>query len=282
MNSFTHWWQYLPEKMNPVFLKIGSFAIHYYGLMYVVAFLTVYLLCRYRLKKESLQSVLSIDSLQGTVSASILGLVIGARLGYVIFYNLSYYIQHPLEIILPFDIANGWKFVGIAGMSFHGGLIGLLFASVRYMKKRKLDFDRVSDIIVPCTPLGYTFGRLGNFINSELWGRTTEKSIGMYFPGALGEELRHPSQLYEAFFEGIVLFGILWILRKRMKFPGTMLAFYLIGYGLFRFFIEFVREPDAHLGFIFFQLSMGQLLCLGMILVGGVLFWTKYRRHRLS
>ncbi len=280
MERLNNWWQHLPEHMNPVLLQIGGFAVHYYGLMYLVAFMVAYLLCRYRLKHEPFDDVFNGEKLQGLFSASILGLILGARLGYVLFYSLSYYLRHPLEIILPFDIANGWKFVGIAGMSYHGGLIGAMLLGGLFVKKEGIRFRQGVDFLLPCIPLGYTFGRLGNFINGELWGRRTERSIGMYFPDAPGEALRHPSQLYEAFFEGIVLFVILWLLRKRMKVSGSMGTIYLVGYGFFRFLIEYVREPDAHLGFIAVGLSMGQLLCIAMILTGLLFYWLFHRLYK--
>jgi phosphatidylglycerol:prolipoprotein diacylglycerol transferase len=202
----------------------------------------------------------------------ILGLIIGARLGYVLFYHLSYYLRHPLEIILPFSYSNGFQFTGISGMSYHGGLIGAIIATGFYVHKSKIDFWNLADLFLPAIPLGYTFGRLGNFINGELFGRVTSAPIGMYFPLAPDKQLRHPSQLYEAFFEGIFLFLVLWSVRK-IKMPrGAMLALYLIGYGIVRFFIEYFREPDAHLGFVILFFSMGQILCALMVASGIILF----------
>jgi prolipoprotein diacylglyceryltransferase len=154
-------------------------------------------------------------------------------------------------------------------MSYHGGLIGVVVATLIFVRKNGMDFFNVADLIVPCIPLGYTFGRVGNFINGELFGRVTTHPIGMYFPFAPGPGRRHPSQLYEAFFEGIVLFVVLWAIKARITTRGAMLALYLMGYGLVRFFIEYARQPDAHLGFIWLSLSMGQLLCMAMILAGG-------------
>jgi len=203
----------------------------------------------------------------------ILGLVIGARLGYVLFYNLSYYLEHPLEIILPFSFSNGVTFTGISGMSYHGGLIGVILSAWLYIRQAKLDWWSLVDLYIPAIPLGYTFGRLGNFINGELFGRATTSSIGMYFPLAKAGELRHPSQLYEAFFEGLFLFAILWSIRKIELPKGAMLALYLIGYGTVRFFIEYFRQPDAHLGFVLLSFSMGQILCALMIAAGIVLYF---------
>jgi phosphatidylglycerol:prolipoprotein diacylglycerol transferase len=204
----------------------------------------------------------------GVLIAASLGLIIGARLGYVVFYNFSYYLEHPLEIILPFSFSNGITFTGISGMSYHGGLIGAIVAGWLYVRRAGLNWWDGVDLYAPVVPLGYTFGRLGNFINGELYGRVTTSSVGMYFPLDPGRQLRHPSQLYEAFFEGIFLFAVLWSIR-RIKAPrGAMLAFYLIGYGVIRFCIEYFRQPDDHLGFVFLSFSMGQILCAAMIAAG--------------
>ena len=268
MNDFLIWWQHLPEKINPVIFEIGGFKLQYYGLMYIVAFAITYMLVLYRIKREKEFSV-SGEEIQNLIMYMIIGLIVGARLGYVLFYNLSYYVRNPLEIFLPFSFSNGITLTGISGMSFHGGLIGILVSSWIYTRKSGVKFWAMADLFVPAIPLGYTFGRLGNFINGELYGRITSAPIGMYFPLAPGSHLRHPSQLYEAFFEGIFLFIVLWNLRKVQKPRGAMLAFYLIGYGIVRFFIEYFRQPDAHIGFIFMSFSMGQLLC-GLMVAGGV------------
>ena len=278
MNGFWEIWQHLPEKIDPVIFSIGSFRLQYYGLMYIVAFGITYFLVLFRIKHEKHRFEITLEQAKDLIVNMILGVVIGARLGYVVFYNLSYYIGHPLEIFLPFQFSNGITFTGISGMSYHGGLIGLLFATWMFVRKHQLSYWEIADLFSPVGPLGYTFGRLGNFINGELYGRVTTSSIGMYFPLSPGPERRHPSQLYEAFFEGIFLFAVLWSLRK-LKWPkGAMLALYLIGYGTVRFFIEYFREPDAHIGFVLFSFSMGQVLCAFMI-VGGILLY-RYLRHR--
>ncbi len=273
MDAFWHWWQHLPQHMSPVIFQIGAFKLQYYGLMYIVAFAITYGLVLYRLKRESRFAV-SRPQVNDLTTVIILGLMIGARLGYVVFYNLSYFIRHPLEIFLPFEFSNGITFTGISGMSYHGGLIGILVAAWLYTRKNGLSLREMADLYIPGIPLGYTFGRLGNFINGELYGRVTTAPIGMHFPLAPEGGLRHPSQLYEALFEGIFLFTVLWGLRRVKAPQGAMLAFYLIGYGTVRFFIEFFREPDAHLGFVLGFLSMGQMLCAGMIAAGAALFFT--------
>ena len=269
MSTFWYWWQHLPEKIDPVIFQIGSFRLQYYGMMYIVAFAITYFLVCYRMRSEPRFRYISTEQMQGLFTAMIIGLIIGARLGYVAFYNLPYYLNHPLEIILPFDTNNGWRFTGITGMSYHGGFIGTFIAHVLFVRKNSLSFWDTTDILMPCAPLGFTFGRLGNFINGELYGRPTDAVFGMYFPEASGSSLRHPSQLYEAAFEGIFLFLVMWfIFRKRIKTKGAMIGIYMIGYGLVRFIIEFVREPDAHLGFIISFFSMGQILCAAMVVMG--------------
>ena len=218
--------------------------------MYIVAFAITFFLVLYRVKHEDRFEMTS-DQVKDASTYIILGLIIGARLGYVVFYNFSYYLEHPLEIILPFSFSDGIAFTGISGMSYHGGLIGIILAGWLYVRKAKLNWWDTVDLYLPVIPLGYTFGRLGNFINGELYGRVTTASIGMYFPIAPTRELRHQSQLYEAFFEGIFLFVILWSIRKIKTPQGATLALYLVGYGLVRFCIEYFRQPDDHLGFVF-------------------------------
>ena len=214
MDAFFHWWQHIPEHLDPVIFSIGSFRLQYYGLMYIVAFAVTYLLARHRLKTETRFDITPGQALD-LMTAMILGVIVGGRLGY--------------------------------------------------------------DLFIPAIPLGYTFGRIGNFINGELYGRVTDLPIGMIFPLAPDRRLRHPSQLYEALFEGVVLFAVLWVVRKRPMPSGATLALYLIGYGTARFFIEFVRQPDAHLGFILGPFSMGQMLC-GVMIISGIGLWTYFQK----
>ncbi len=279
MTDFWTWWQHLPQHISPVIFQIGSFKLQYYGLMYLVAFGITYALVLYRLRHEERFAVTR-EQVNDLTTVIILGLMIGARLGYVVFYNLPYFLRHPLEIVLPFEFSNGITFTGISGMSYHGGVIGILVAAWLYTRRNGIALRDVADLYVPCIPLGYTFGRIGNFINGELYGRATTAPIGMFFPLAPDKVLRHPSQLYEAFFEGIFLFAVMWSIRKVRAPRGAMLGFYLIGYGLVRFFIEFYREPDAHIGFVVSVLSMGQLLCAGMIAAGVLL--VLYLKHRAA
>jgi len=270
MESLSAVWQRLPEHISPDLMVIGSFHVRYYSLMYLVAFFLTYMLTMQRIKRE--QYGYAAETIQDSLIWGMLGVILGGRLGYVLFYNLGYYLQHPLEIFLPFEFSNGIHFVGISGMSYHGGALGLLVAMIVYCRKHKIDLWRFIDLICPAIPLGYTFGRIGNFLNGELYGRVTDSPLGMIFPLDPTRQLRHPSQLYEAFFEGIVLFVILWSIRKKSPFEGFLFSLYLIGYGIVRFFIEFYREPDAQLGFVLGPLSMGQLLCIAMIIAGLTLF----------
>jgi len=279
MQQFWQWWQYLPSRIDPVLFQIGPFRLQYYGLMYLVAFgLTYYLVVR-RIKNEDRWTATP-EEVQKWMTALILGVLIGGRLGYVLFYNLEYYTRHPLEIILPFSFEDGVTFSGIAGMSYHGGLLGAIIAGWFTSRAQKGLVFQLMDLFVPAAPLGYTFGRIGNFINGELYGRVTDVPWGMVFPLARDSRLRHPSQLYEAFFEGIFLFVVLWFLKNRVKTPGVMLGPYLIGYGTVRFFIEYFRQPDDHLGFVLANLSMGQILCLAMILFGLGWWLVLNKRHQ--
>jgi phosphatidylglycerol---prolipoprotein diacylglyceryl transferase len=266
MECFAAFLHDLPSRMNPNLFEIGPLQIRYYGLMYLAAFGLTYLLSVYRIKRENFNY--STELLQDLFMWGILGLIMGARFWYVFFYNFSYYMNHPLEIILPFDFSGGIRFVGISGMSFHGGALGLLVAGSIFCRLRHVSFWNLTELFAPIVPLGYTFGRIGNFINGELYGRAADVPWGMIFPLDPDKLLRHPSQLYEAFFEGIVLFVILWSIRKKSPFDGFLLAMYLIGYGTFRFFLEYFREPDVQLGFLWLGFSMGQLQCVAMILAG--------------
>lgn len=278
MENWIDCWQYLPYRIRPDILTLGSFQLRYYGLMYIVAFFVTYVLVSYRLKKENFSY--SMETIQDFFLWGISGLIIGARLVYVLFYNPAHYLRHPLEIVLPFAFSNGARFVGISGMSYHGGVVGIIIAALVFCRRKGINFWDLADLFCPAFPLGYTFGRIGNFLNGELFGRTTTVPWGMFFPMSPDRELRHPSQLYEAFFEGIALFLILWSLRKKRPFPGFHLALYIIGYGFIRFFIEFYREPDYQLGLFFNSLSMGQILCIIMVLTGIALLILKKTKGR--
>lgn len=251
-------------NINPEIVRIGPFAVRWYGVMYLLGFASSYLLVKYQIKKKGLN--LGRDFVASLYSYIILGLLAGARLGYVVFYNISYYIQHPLEV---FAVWHG-------GMSFHGGLIGSIVAGIVFCRKYRIDFWLVSDLVIVTAPIGLGLGRIGNFINSELYGRATNVPWGMIFPSG-GPLPRHPSQIYEFLLEGVTLFGILWSLKNKNLKAGIISSLFLVLYGLFRFIVEFFREPDFQLGFILGPFTMGQMLSAGMIVSGAaILLYKKY------
>jgi phosphatidylglycerol:prolipoprotein diacylglycerol transferase len=250
---------------NPIFLEFGPVRLSWYGLMYVFGFLASYLLVRYQIKRKDFGiSRFEVDDLY---FYSILGLILGARLGYVLFYNLKMYLDNPLEI------PAFWH----GGMSFHGGLIGVLLAGILFCWKNKKSFWRLADLVIVTAPIGLGLGRIGNFINGELYGRVTQVPWGMVF--AKGGPLpRHPSELYESALEGGALFLILWFMKDKKLPAGSLLALFLFLYGVFRFFLEFFREPDVQLGFILGPFTMGQVLCSIMI-AGGILLWVYLKKR---
>ena len=251
--------------IDPVLLQLGPLKVRWYGLMYVLGFIASYILVRKQIRDFSYSPLA--DHFENLNIVLILALVIGGRLGYVVFYNLPYYLEHPLEIPAT------WS----GGMSFHGATIGLIVAGMIYCRLKRIDFWKAADIYVVTIPIGLGLGRIGNFINGELFGRATELPWGMVFPGG-GPVARHPSQLYEALLEGGLLFLLLWMNRwkpwhHRRGWPhGSLLGLFLMGYGVFRFCVEFFREPDPQLGILFNLLSMGQLLSLIMV-VAGLMLW---------
>lgn len=244
-------------NISPVAFWIGSFPVRWYALSYLAGFLIgwKYCLSLVRVHDESGLRPNGED-IDNFVSWAVFGVIIGGRIGYVLFYNFEYYLQNPAEIIM---IMNG-------GMSFHGGMVGVIGAVIAYTYKHKISILKLSDIVCAAAPIGLFFGRIANFINAELYGRETTAPWGVVFPGQT--EARHPSQLYEAALEGIILFAILFVLSRRKMSPGIVSGAFLLGYGIFRALIEFVREPDMHIGLIGGVVSMGQILCLPMILGG--------------
>lgn len=278
MEQILSWWQHLPEHINPIAFTIGSFSMTYYALSYVLGFGIVYLLVVYRLKSENWEY--SIGTVQDCFLSCSLGAIIGGRLGYVVLHNFRYYLSNPLKIICPFDFTDGVHYVGISGMAYYGALLGIVLVSVIFCHTKKIDYLHFTDLFLPAIPLGYCFGRLANFINGEFYGRITSMPWGMYFPADPTNQLRHPSQLYESFFEGILLFVILWSLRKKKVFDGFISGLYLIGYGFFRFFVEFTREPDHSSGFILGFLTIGQLFCVLMMAAGVVGMFIKVSLDR--
>ena len=249
-----------------VAFTVFGWPIHWYGLMYLVAFVSAWGLGRWRAKRPG--SVWNAEQVDDLLFYGGLGVILGGRLGYILFYNFSAFIQHPGII---FRVWEG-------GMSFHGGLLGVLIALWFFKRKYHKDYFAVVDFAAPLVPLGLGAGRIGNFINAELWGKPTELPWGMVFPVA-GEMSRHPTPLYEAFLEGAVLFTILWWFSARSRPIRAVSGMFALFYGLFRFVVEFVRIPDAQLGYLAFGwLTMGQLLSLPLILFGAYLLWRAYKR----
>lgn len=247
-------------QFNPVAVAIGPLAVRWYGLMYVLAFAAFILLGRWRLKTRP-ETRWSNEELDDLLFWGVIGVVLGGRLGQVLFYAPGYYFSHPLEILAVWE----------GGMSFHGGLIGVLLALVYHARKTGRKFLEVGDFVAPLVPPGLLFGRIGNFINGELWGRPADPSLpwAMIFPQAGDAIPRHPSQIYQAGLEGLALFVILWLYTSRPRPVGATSGLFLMGYGSFRFIAEYFRNPDdGILGYMTFNISMGQWLSAPMILIG--------------
>ena len=243
-------------QFDPVFFSLGPVAVRWYGLMYVVAFVAFVMLGKYRARK-GLSNGVTEEGVDDMLLYGVLGVILGGRLGYVLFYKPDYYLGHPLEI------AQIWA----GGMSFHGGFLGVLAAIWIFCARRNLRWITTMDFVAPLVPLGLAAGRLGNFINGELWGRVTDLPWAMVFPPA-GPAPRHPSQLYQFGLEGLALFALLWIYTRRRRPLGAASGLFLIGYGLARFLAEYAREPDSFLGYLALGLTMGQWLSLPMIVAG--------------
>jgi phosphatidylglycerol:prolipoprotein diacylglycerol transferase len=256
-------------KFDPVALQLGPVAIHWYGLTYLVAFGLFVLLANQRLKHEPFRSsqgpgAFSRKDIEDMLFMGVLGTVVGGRLGYCLFYKPEFYLTHPLEIL----------YVWQGGMSFHGGLIGVILSQVWFARTRGKPFWRLMDFIAPCVPPGLGAVRIGNFINGELWGRPADPALpwAMVFPQSGTGIPRHPSQIYEVLLEGVVLFAVLWLYARKERKEAQVSAAFLVGYGVARFTAEYFREPDSFLGMLALNMSMGQWLCVPMILAG-VLLW---------
>ena len=255
--------------IDPVALRLGPLAVHWYGLTYLAAFGLFLFLGRLRLRHRPFaglgaQTVWSSSDVEDILFLGVMGVVAGGRLGYCVFYKSAYYLSHPLEVLAV------WQ----GGMSFHGGMLGVIVAMLWFARSRGRPWLQVADFVAPCVPTGLAAGRFGNFLNGELWGRLADPELpwGMVFRGA-GDLPRHPSQVYQFFLEGLLLFILLWLYARRQRAQGQVAAAFLIGYGVLRFVVEFFREPDAHLGLLSLGLSMGQWLCVPMVLGGLGLWW---------
>ncbi len=249
---------------------IGPVNVHWYGLMYLFGFTAAWLLGTYRTR--SAHSPINKAQMEDLVFYGAMGVVIGARVGYIFFYNFGQFLDNPLILL------KVWE----GGMSFHGGLLGVVLAMNMYAKKVQRPFIDVMDFTAPLVPLGLGFGRIGNFIGGELWGRETDVAWGMIFPKDVDQLVRHPSQLYQAFFEGLVLFLILYFFSRKQRPRYTVCSLFLIGYGMFRFGVEFVRQPDAHIGYVFGWMTRGQILTIPMIVIGAIIFYYAYQHPKFA
>lgn len=255
-------------SINPVVISIGVFKVHWYALMYLAGFFFAWLLATYRVKKYHLNW--TTEQISDLIFYAAVGVILGGRIGYMLFYDAIGWLRHPLDV---FKIWQG-------GMSFHGGFLGVFIALWFFSKSVKKPFWEITDFMAPLVPIGLACGRIGNFINGELWGRPTDiPNWGMIFP-FVDMQPRHPSQLYECFFEGIILFIIMWYFTSKPRPIRAASGVFLAGYGIFRFALEFFREPDVGLGYLWHDwLTMGQLLSIPLILGGALLLVLAYRGH---
>jgi len=253
-------------QIDPIAIAVGPLKVHWYGLMYLIGFVAVYFLGQNRAKQA--WSPVKPEAIEDLVTYGALGVILGGRIGYILFYNFSEFIHNPVVL---FKIWEG-------GMSFHGGMLGVFVAMWFFGKKQGCTVLQLTDIIAPLAPIGLGAGRIGNFINSELWGRPSDVPWAMVFPNG-GPLARHPSQLYEAFLEGLVLFAVLWFYSKKPRPVMATTALAVLLYGCFRFFVEFYRMPDAHLGYLALDwVTMGQILSAPMIIIGGAMFYWANRQ----
>ena len=262
---------FVHPQFDPIALQLGPLAVRWYGLMYLIAFGLLWAVGRWRIGKNP-QGVWTRRDLDDALFYGILGTILGGRLGYVLFYKLGDYLGEPWRMFYVWE----------GGMSFHGGMLGVIFALWLFARRRKQDWLRVTDFIAPLVPLGLAAGRLGNFINAELWGRPTDVPWAMVFPNVDGVP-RHPSQLYEFALEGIALFVLLWWFSAKPKPRGAVSGLFLVAYGVFRFAVEYTRQPDSFLGQLALGFTMGQWLSIPMVALGvGFMVWAYRTQPRTA
>jgi phosphatidylglycerol---prolipoprotein diacylglyceryl transferase len=260
---------FVHPQFDPVAFQLGPLAVRWYGLMYLLGFALFVVLGKYRARQNLLTGWHPRD-VDDMLFYGIFGVILGGRLGYVLFYKLTYYFAQPLEVLAL------WQ----GGMSFHGGFLGVLIALALFARNRHKRWLDVTDFVAPLIPLGLAAGRLGNFINGELWGRPTDLPWAMIFP-QVDAQPRHPSQLYELGLEGLALFALVWLYARRRRPLGAVSGLFLIGYGSFRFIAEYAREPDSFLGLLALGFTMGQWLSLPMIVCGiGLMQWAYWRARK--
>jgi phosphatidylglycerol:prolipoprotein diacylglycerol transferase len=264
-------WNHIYDTFDPIAFNIISFPVHWYGMMYVLALVSALYIAKYFIKRDNLD--FTNKEMDNYFIYVEIGVILGARLGYVLFYDIEtlYYLSHPWQIFNPFQ--NG-EFVGIRGMSYHGAIFGFLISTYIYSKKHKVAFGNIMDLVAISVPLAFVFGRIGNFLNQELIGRETDVSWGILVDGVL----RHPSQLYEAFLEGIGVFIVVYAYKKYQRFSGELILIYAISYGIFRAIAEMYRAPDVQIGYICCDIiTQGQVMSLGMSLFS-MIAWVYYER----
>lgn len=265
------WWQHLPEHIDPIIFSVGFVSVHWYAVCFVLGMGMMWLWFIARQERQAWN--VTREQMEDLFFYTLIFAFLGARLGYVLWYAPAFFFEHPVQIFWPFSEGGG-NYIGIAGLSFHGALLGVAGGIWWWTHTHEHSFLMWMDRWMAVLPLGIIFGRLGNFLNGELWGRPTEVAWGMFFPQASTMMLRHPSQLYEMLGEGVLLFYFLSFVGRKKRRPGIITACFLLGYGFIRFILEYWREPDAQIGLIGGIFSLGQIFSLSFLMFGGIWLWS--------